>query len=92
MYESQLSRRRGLAIFCGDLLGLSIPARPSSFFKGFPDDLDDNILGPVNCAMGTVTKGLIRAQAGEGDYVLSRALVVWGYMLPRWPKRWGQTG
>jgi len=39
------------------------------FFK-VPDELDDNILGPVNCAMGTVTTGLIRAQAGEGDYVV----------------------
>jgi len=39
------------------------------FFK-VPDELDENILCPVNCAMGTVTTGLIRAQAGEGDYVV----------------------
>ena len=47
---------------------LYLPAR-HPFFR-VPDGLDDDLLGPVNCAMGTVTTGLIRADAGEGDYVV----------------------
>ena len=35
-----------------------------------PDELPDEILGPVNCAMGTVTTGLQRASLGEGEYVV----------------------
>ena len=35
-----------------------------------PDELPDHILGPVNCAMGTVTTGLQRAGLGEGEYVV----------------------
>ena len=47
---------------------LYLPPR-HPFFR-VPDALDDDLLGPVNCAMGTVTTGLIRAGAGEGDYVV----------------------
>ena len=47
---------------------LYLPPR-HPFFR-VPDELDDDLLGPVNCAMGTVTTGLIRAGAGEGDYVV----------------------
>ena len=35
-----------------------------------PDELPDDILGPVNCAMGTVTTGLERAGAREGNFVV----------------------
>jgi threonine dehydrogenase-like Zn-dependent dehydrogenase len=35
-----------------------------------PPELPDEILGWVNCAMGTVTEGLLRADAKEGDYVV----------------------
>ncbi len=35
-----------------------------------PDELPDSVLGFVNCAMGTVTEGLMRAGAKEGDYVV----------------------
>jgi D-arabinose 1-dehydrogenase-like Zn-dependent alcohol dehydrogenase len=35
-----------------------------------PDELPDSVLGFVNCAMGTVTEGLLRAGAKEGDYVV----------------------
>ena len=35
-----------------------------------PDELSDELLGPVNCAMGTVTTGLLRAGAGQGDTVV----------------------
>ena len=35
-----------------------------------PDELPDSVLGWVNCAMGTVTEGLLRAGAREGDYVV----------------------
>ena len=35
-----------------------------------PDVLPDDLLGPVNCALGTVTTGLIRAGAREGNYVV----------------------
>ena len=35
-----------------------------------PDVLPDDLLGPVNCAMGTVTTGLMRAGAREGSYVV----------------------
>ena len=41
----------------GDFLYLP-PRHP--FFR-VPDELPDNLLGPVNCAMGTVTTGLERA-------------------------------
>ena len=47
---------------------LYLPAR-HPIFK-VPDELDDNLLGPVNCAMGTVTTGLMRAQTSQGDYVV----------------------
>ena len=35
-----------------------------------PDELPDDLLGPVNCAMGTVTTGLLRAGLREGQYVV----------------------
>ncbi len=35
-----------------------------------PDELPDEILAPVNCAMGTVTQGLTTAGVREGDYVV----------------------
>jgi D-arabinose 1-dehydrogenase-like Zn-dependent alcohol dehydrogenase len=35
-----------------------------------PDELPDEFLGPVNCAMGTITQGLLRARAEEGQYVV----------------------
>ncbi len=35
-----------------------------------PDELPDDLLGPVNCALGTVTQGLISAGAHEGQYVV----------------------
>ncbi len=35
-----------------------------------PDELPDSVLGYVNCAMGTVTEGLLRAGCREGDYVV----------------------
>jgi L-iditol 2-dehydrogenase len=35
-----------------------------------PDELPDEVLGFVNCAMGTVTEGLLRAGCKEGDYVV----------------------
>jgi D-arabinose 1-dehydrogenase-like Zn-dependent alcohol dehydrogenase len=47
---------------------LYLPPR-HPFFR-VPDELPDELLGPVNCAMGTVTTGLKRAGAGEGDAVV----------------------
>ena len=47
---------------------LYLPPR-HPFFR-VPDELPDDLLGPVNCAMGTVTTGLMRANAKEGDYVV----------------------
>ena len=35
-----------------------------------PDELSDDVLGWVNCAMGTVTEGLLRAGCQEGHYVV----------------------
>lgn len=35
-----------------------------------PDELPDEVLSWVNCAMGTVTEGLLRAGAKEGDYIV----------------------
>ncbi len=35
-----------------------------------PDELPDSVLGWINCAMGTVTEGLLRSGLGEGDYVV----------------------
>ena len=43
------------------------PGRP--VFR-VPDELSDDVLGPVNCAMGTVTQGLITAGAKEGHTVV----------------------
>jgi threonine dehydrogenase-like Zn-dependent dehydrogenase len=50
----------------GDFLYLP-PRHP--FFR-VPDELSDELLGPVNCAMGTVTTGLMRAGVGQGDTVV----------------------
>jgi threonine dehydrogenase-like Zn-dependent dehydrogenase len=47
---------------------LYLPPR-HPFFR-VPDELPDELLGPVNCAMGTVTTGLLRAGAGQGDTVV----------------------
>ena len=35
-----------------------------------PDELPDDVLGPVNCALGTVTQGLTNAGAREGQSVV----------------------
>ena len=35
-----------------------------------PDELDDDVLGPVNCALGTTTQGLTVAGVHEGQYVV----------------------
>lgn len=43
------------------------PAHP--VFR-IPDELPDDILAPVNCALGTVAQGLINAGATEGHYVV----------------------
>ena len=43
------------------------PAQP---VFAVPPELQDEILGWLNCAMGTVTEGLMRAGAKEGDYVV----------------------
>jgi D-arabinose 1-dehydrogenase-like Zn-dependent alcohol dehydrogenase len=47
---------------------LYLPPR-HPFFR-VPDELSDELLGPVNCAMGTVTTGLMRAGIGQGDTVV----------------------
>ncbi|PKB66637.1 MAG: hypothetical protein BZY81_06645 [SAR202 cluster bacterium Io17-Chloro-G4] len=47
---------------------LYLPPR-HPFFR-VPDELPDDLLGPVNCAMGTVTTGLMRAGAKQGDNVV----------------------
>jgi threonine dehydrogenase-like Zn-dependent dehydrogenase len=44
--------------------------RPDQPFFRAPDELSDEVLSPVNCAMGTVTQGLISAGVGEGDSVV----------------------
>jgi D-arabinose 1-dehydrogenase-like Zn-dependent alcohol dehydrogenase len=44
--------------------------RPSQPRFRVPDELPDSVLGFVNCAMGTVTEGLMRAGAKEGDYIV----------------------
>jgi len=44
--------------------------RPNQPRFRVPDELPDAVLGWVNCAMGTVTEGLMRAGAKEGDYVV----------------------
>jgi L-iditol 2-dehydrogenase len=44
--------------------------RPSQPRFRVPAELPDSVLGWVNCAMGTVTEGLMRAGAKEGDYVV----------------------
>ena len=47
---------------------LYLPPRHPAF--RVPDELPDDVLGYVNCAMGTVTQGLIRANAHEGESVV----------------------
>jgi threonine dehydrogenase-like Zn-dependent dehydrogenase len=44
--------------------------RPNHPVFKVPSELPDDVLGWVNCAMGTVTEGLLRAGAKEGDYVV----------------------
>jgi threonine dehydrogenase-like Zn-dependent dehydrogenase len=47
---------------------LYLPPRHPAF--RVPDELPDDIIGYVNCAMGTVTQGLLNAGAHEGQYVV----------------------
>ena len=47
---------------------LYLPPRHPMFLV--PEELSDDILGPVNCAMGTVTTGLMRAGLKEGQNVV----------------------
>ena len=47
---------------------LYLPPRHPAF--RVPDELPDDILGPVNCAIGTVTQGLMNAGAREGQSVV----------------------
>ena len=44
--------------------------RPNQAFFKVPDELSDDVLGFVNCAMGTVSEGLMQAGCKEGDYVI----------------------
>ena len=44
--------------------------RPNQPVFLVPDELPDNVLGFINCAMGTVTEGLLQAGCKEGDYVV----------------------
>jgi threonine dehydrogenase-like Zn-dependent dehydrogenase len=44
--------------------------KPSQPVFRVPDELADAVLGYVNCAMGTVTEGLIQAGCKEGNYVV----------------------
>lgn len=43
---------------------------PNHVFFRAPDELPDEVLGPVNCAMGTVTQGLLSAGCREGMQVV----------------------
>ena len=47
---------------------LYLPPRHPAF--RVPDELPDDLLGPVNCALGTVTQGLTNAGCREGQYVV----------------------
>ena len=47
---------------------LYLPPRHPAF--RVPDELSDDILGPVNCAIGTVTQGLASTGAHEGQSVV----------------------
>ena len=47
---------------------LYLPPRHPAF--RVPDELADDLLGPVNCALGTVTEGLLCAGAREGQSVV----------------------
>ncbi len=44
--------------------------RPRHPIFRVPDEVPDDVLAPVNCAMGTVTQGLISAGAGQGMSVV----------------------
>ena len=44
--------------------------RPGQAVFRVPDELSDDAIGPVNCAMGTVTQGLLSAGTGQGQYVV----------------------
>ena len=57
-----------------------------------PDELPDQVLGFVNCAMGTVTEGLMRAGAKEGDYVVIQGAGGLELSTPRlWRRTWEHT-
>ncbi len=60
--ESGLTSPAPTAISCTCRRGIP-------FFR-VPDELPDSILGPVNCAMGTVTTGLERAGMSHGQSVV----------------------
>ena len=49
---------------------ITYTCHPGTLPSGSPDELPDDLLGPLNCAMGTVTTGLMRAEAREGNYVV----------------------
>ena len=43
---------------------------PRHWVYKVPDELGDEIIAPVNCAMSTVMSGLQSVKVGEGDYVV----------------------
>lgn len=44
--------------------------QPERSLYRVPDELDEDILGPVNCAMGTATQGLIQGKVTHGSSVV----------------------
>ena len=70
MRQPCLSHRRRVSLLYRHLRPTFFTCRPGHPFFRVPDELPDELLGPVNCAMGTVTTGLMRAGAHEGQYVV----------------------
>ena len=44
--------------------------RPGQPIFKVPDQLPDDVLGSVNCGLGTATGGVVTAGTGQGDYVV----------------------
>lgn len=44
--------------------------RPGAPVFKVPDELSDDVIAPINCAMGTVTQGLLASGVGFGNHVV----------------------
>ena len=64
--------------------------RPGHYVFKVPEDLSDEMVAPVNCALAQVTYGLQRIGLRIGQFIVIQGREGWGYTPPPVARIWEQ--